>query len=376
MLKKYSIIRSFINHGVNYPTSLVLNYSWCFGFSLAMFLIIQIATGLILSTYYVSSVELAFDSVEYIMREVEYGWLIRYMHSNGASIFFILMYLHIGKAIFYGSYSRPRQVVWYVGVIIFVLSILTAFTGYILPWGQMSFRAATVITNIATVIPIIGTKIVVWLWGGYTVGSGTLKKFFILHFILPFIILLLVIIHISILHDVGSNNPTMLDTTSSDLVKFSPYFFLKDLIVFLVTLFVFFYFVSFAPNALGHPDNYIKANPMSTPEHIVPEWYFSAFYAILRSVPDKTGGVILMMMSIICLLILPKLNDSVYMVSSFYSERSQQLSSILLFAFLGLSWIGAMPAREPYISFGRSFVFIYFFFFFAVALVHKVNEKF
>ncbi len=282
---------TFLKHP--YPKN--LSYLWGLGSIAGIALLVQILSGLFLAMHYVPNTEKAFDSVEHIMRDVRYGWLIRYIHAVGASMFFVVVYAHIARGLYYGSYKAPREVLWWAGIVIFLLMMATAFMGYVLPWGQMSFWGATVITNLFSAIPVVGKSIVVWLWGGYSVDNPTLNRFFALHFLLPFVLVAIVLIHLVALHKVGSNNPAGVDIKSKkDIIPFHPYFTIKDLVGFIAFFLIFGYFLFFYPNSLGHPDNYIPANPMVTPAHIVPEWYFLPFYAILRAVPDKLGGVLMM----------------------------------------------------------------------------------
>jgi ubiquinol-cytochrome c reductase cytochrome b subunit len=278
------------DHLGQYPTPSNLSYAWEFGFLAAICLIVQIATGIFLAMHYTPHVDYAFISVEHIMRDVDGGFLLRYIHANGASMFFIVVYAHLLRGLYYGSYKKPREVVWIFGVIILLLMIITAFIGYVLPWGQMSFWGATVITSLASAIPLVGNEITVWLWGGFSVDNATLNRFFSLHYLMPFVIAGATIVHIAALHQYGSNNP--LGTYSStDKISFHPYFYVKALQAAVFFIAFFATFVFYDPNLLGHPDNYIPANPMTTPEHIVPEWYFLVVYAILRSIPNKLAGV-------------------------------------------------------------------------------------
>jgi len=307
-IKNY-IISIFTNHLIKYPTPININYAWSFGSLAGICLIIQILTGIFLAMHYTAHIELAFSSVEHIMRDVNNGWLIRYAHANGASMFFIVVYCHIFRGLYFGSYMHPRQLLWCSGVLMFILMMATAFMGYVLPWGQMSFWGATVITSLFTAIPFIGNVIVDWLWGGFTVGNATLNRFFSLHFFLPFVLAGLSIVHLALLHKDGSSNPLGIDS-HVDKISFYPYFFVKDLFAFFYFLFFFCVFIFYFPNALGHPDNYIPADPMQTPPHIVPEWYFLPYYAILRSIPDKLGGVLAMFSSLIVLLFIPFINTS------------------------------------------------------------------
>lgn len=272
-LSRQFIISFLDNHLIHYPTPINLTYAWSFGSSAGICLIIQMLSGIFLAMHYTPHIDLAFSSVEHIMRDVNHGWLIRYIHANGASMFFIVVYCHIFRGLYYGSYMHPRQLLWCTGVLIFILMMATAFMGYVLPWGQMSFWGATVITSLVTALPVIGQTIVDWLWGGFTVNNATLNRFFSIHFFLPFVIAGLTIIHLALLHRDGSNNPLGTDS-GVDKISFYPYFFVKDLHAFFVFVFVFAFFVYFSPNTLGHPDNYIAADPMHTPAHIIPEWYF------------------------------------------------------------------------------------------------------
>ena len=352
---------SFVDsHIINYPTPINLNYMWSFGSTAGMCLLIQIITGIFLAMHYTPHVDLAFNSVEHIMRDVNNGWLLRYLHANGASMFFIVVYSHIFRGLYFGSYMYPRGKLWSSGVIIFLLMMATGFMGYVLPWGQMSFWGATVITNLFSAIPLIGGSIVEWLWGGFSVDNATLNRFFSLHYLMPFVIAGLTIVHLSLLHNNGSNNPLGINT-NVDTVPFYPYFYVKDLFAFLLFIALFSFFVFFYPNALGHADNYIPANPLVTPPHIVPEWYFLPFYAILRSIPDKLGGVVAMVSAILILLLLPIINTS--------EVRSSKFRPIfglaywfLVSDFILLGWIGQKPVESPYIEIGMGATLFYFFF--------------
>ena len=296
---------------LDYPTPKNLNYWWTFGGILPLMLVVQIVTGIVLAMHYTPHVDMAFDSVEHIMRDVNYGWLLRYMHANGASMFFIAVYIHIFRGMYYGSYKAPREVLWIIGVLIYLVMMATAFMGYVLPWGQMSFWGAKVITNLFSAIPFVGESITTWLWGGYAVDNPTLNRFFSLHYLLPFVLAGLVGLHIWALHVPGNNNPTGVSVKSGqDTVPFHPYYTMKDGFAIVVFLIVFALFVFFAPNYLGHAINYEVANPLATPAHIVPEWYFLPFYAILRAIPNKLGGVIAMFGSILILFVLPWLDTS------------------------------------------------------------------
>jgi len=365
---------AFINsHIIDYPTPTNLNYFWSFGSISGLTLVIQIITGIFLAMHYTCHVDYAFSSVEHIMRDVNNGWLIRYIHANGASMFFIVVYCHIFRGLYYGSYMYPREALWMSGVVIFLAMMATAFMGYVLPWGQMSFWGATVITNLFSAIPVVGPSIVEWLWGGFSVDNATLNRFFSLHYLLPFVIVGLVVIHLSLLHKDGSNNPLGINT-NIDSISFYPYYYVKDLFAFFIFLAFFSFFVFFYPNTLGHPDNYIPANSLVTPAHIVPEWYFLPFYAILRSIPDKLGGVIAMFGAIVVLLILPYLNTS-----SIRSTTFRPLFSFfywfLAVDFIILGWIGQKPVESPYVEIGLTATVFYFVFFLFLCPILGILEK-
>ena len=352
------------NHLSEYPTPKNLNYWWTFGGILTFCLITQIVTGIVLGMHYIAHADLAFGSVEHIMRDVNYGWLIRYVHANGASMFFLAVYIHIFRALYYGSYKSPREVIWIIGMLIYFLMMATAFLGYVLPWGQMSFWGATVITNLFSAIPLVGESITNWLWGGYSVDNPTLTRFFSLHYLFPFLILGLVILHIWALHVPGNNNPIGIDIKkpSNDTVPFHPYIVIKDLFALLIFLIIFAFFVFYSPNILGHSDNYIEANPLVTPAHIVPEWYLLPFYAILRSVPDKLLGVIAMFAAIFVLVILPWLDTS-KVRSALFRPIYKQLYWFLVADVLILGYMGAMPAEGAYLLIARiatAYYFIHF----------------
>jgi ubiquinol-cytochrome c reductase cytochrome b subunit len=350
------------NHLIFYPTPKNLSYSWSFGALSGICLILQILTGLFLSMHYVPDIDLAFLSVEHITRDVNYGWFIRYLHANGASMFFFVVFFHIFRNLYFGSYLIPRIFLWFSGILIFFLLMATAFMGYVLPWGQMSFWGATVITNLFSAIPIYGSTIVEWLWGGFSVDQATLNRFYSLHFFLPFIISAVAFLHLGLLHEVGSSDPLSLDSNKHFLhpatIPFFPYFFVKDLFAFFIFLLIFFIFVFFMPNVLGHADNYILANSMVTPAHIVPEWYFLPFYAILRSIPNKLGGVIAMLFAILGWFFLP------LFVPTYKSPKFKLYFSITLWFFLGnfliLGWIGQQPVEMPFIIIGACSTLIYF----------------
>ena len=364
------------NHLSEYPTPKNLNYWWTFGGILTFCLITQIITGLTLAMHYIADSDLAFASVEHIMRDVNYGWLIRYVHANGASMFFLAVYIHIFRALYYGSYKSPREVIWIIGMIIYFLMMATAFMGYVLPWGQMSFWGATVITNLFSAIPFVGEGIVAWLWGGFAVDNPTLTRFYALHYLLPFLILGLVVLHIWALHVPGNNNPIGIDIKkpSKDTVPFHPYIVIKDGFALLMFMIVFAFFVFYSPNILGHADNYIEANPMVTPAHIVPEWYLLPFYAILRSVPDKLFGVIAMFAAIFVLIILPWLDTS-KIRSAVFRPLYKQFYWILVIDVLILGYVGAMPAEGLYLLVARVATAYYFIHFLIVLPVLGHKEK-
>ena len=335
-------IVSYIDHvvGSKYPAPKNLNYFWNFGFIAGFMLMTMILTGIFLAMNYTDHVTMAFDSVEHIMRDVNYGWLIRYMHSNGASFVFIAVYIHIFRGLYYGSYKSPREVLWWIGVIILIVMMATAFMGYVLPWGQMSFWGATVITRLFTAIPVVGDAITTLLWGGFGIDNPTLNRFFSLHYLLPFVILGLVVLHIWALHIPGSNNPLGIDAAPADKIPFHPYYTAKD--AFGVGVFLLFYFgvVFYAPNMLGDPVNYVKANPLVTPNAIVPEWYLLPFYAILRSIPNKLLGVIAMFAALLVLFVLPWLDTS-RVRSATFRPVYRVFFWLLVADMVLLGWVGA-----------------------------------
>ena len=361
-------IFSFLHHEAHeYPTPKNLSYWWNFGSLAGIMLVIMLVTGITLAMHYTPHVDYAFNSVERIMRDVNSGWLIRYIHMNGASFFFIAVYIHIFRGLYYGSYKAPRELLWMLGVVIMLLMMATAFMGYVLPWGQMSFWGATVITNLFSAIPIVGEHIVTWLWGGFSVDNPTLNRFFALHYLLPFVIFAVVVLHIIALHRFGSNNPLGIDVKGpQDTIPFHPYYTIKDAFGLFVFLIPFAFFVFFAPNFMGHPDNYIPANPLVTPAHIVPEWYFLPFYAILRAVPDKLFGVLAMFGAIAVLFILPWLDRSPVRSGSF--RPVFKIFFWLLFVdCIALTWLGGKPAEGWYVTASR-IATVYYFFYFLVAL--------
>ena len=372
-IKQHSLFQLINAHLIEYPTPSNLTLFWNYGFLAAMCLVTQLLSGIALAMHFTPHVDLAFLSVEHIMRDVNGGWLIRYIHANGASMFFITVYVHIARGLYYGSYMQPRGLVWSLGVIILILMMATAFMGYVLVWGQMSFWAATVITNFFTAFPIIGDKIVTLLWGGFSVDNATLNRFFSLHYLLPFLISGVVIVHMAAVHNDGSNNPLGI-SSHADKIAFFPYFFIKDTLGLVGGLIFFSFFIYYSPNSLGHPDNYVPANPMSTPEHIVPEWYFLFAYAILRSIPNKLMGVLALFASLLVLLVLPVINTSAVR-SSLYRPLYQKFFWFLVADFFLLSYLGQAPAESPYIEVGQVATIYYFSFFMVFVPVLGRLEK-
>ncbi len=369
------IMRLVHDNITDYPTPKNINYWWTFGGILTFCLVTQIVTGIILAMHYTPHVDHAFNSVEHIMRNVNYGWLIRYIHSNGASMFFLAVYIHIFRGMYYGSYKAPREVLWILGVIIYLLMIAAAFLGYMLPWGQMSLWGATVITNLFGAIPVVGDSLAIWLWGGFSVDNPTLNRFFSLHYLLPFLIFGVVILHIWALHVPGNNNPIGISVKSKqDTVPFHPYITVKDAFSLSIFLILFSYFIFFAPNVLGHADNYIPANPLVTPAHIVPEWYMLPFYAILRAVPDKLGGVILMFSAIFILFLLPWLDTS-KVRSARYRPLFRQFFALFIIDCLLLGYLGAMPAEGIYVVLARVGTVYYFAHFLIILPLLGIVEK-
>ena len=368
----FSVLREAL---VDHPTPRNLNYWWNFGSLAGITLVIMIVSGLLLSMHYVAHVDLAFDSVEHIMRDVNYGWLLRYIHSVGASMFFLIVYIHISRGLYYGSYKSPREVLWWLGIIIFFLMIITAFLGYTLPWGQMSFWGATVITNLFSAIPLIGDNIVTWLWGGFSIDNPTLNRFYSLHFLIPFIIVGVVFLHIVALHKFGSNNPTGIDLTfKQEKIPFHPYYTVKDFFGYGVFFIIFGIFVFFLPNLLGHPENYIPADPFVTPEHIIPEWYFLPFYAILRAIPFKLLGVLAMLGSILILFVLPWL-DTCKVRSCRFRPIYKQFYWIFIFNFIVLGWVGSKVPEGHYLIISRICTAYYFTHFLIILPVLGMFEK-
>jgi len=378
MDERLPLMRMMHGQFVDFPTPRNLNYLWTFGGILTFCLAVQIITGIVLAMHYVPNEALAFNSIEHIRRNVNYGWLMRNVHAVGASMFFIAVYVHIARGLYYGSYKGPREVLWILGVIIYLLMMATGFLGYTLPWGQMSFWGVTVITNLFSsldaIIPGLGTKIVTWLWGGYSVTGVTLNRFFSLHYLLPFVIAGVVALHIWALHIVGQNNPTGIEIKSkSDAVPMAPYAIMKDVFALFVFMMLFAWFVFFAPDYLGHADNYIPANPLVTPPHIVPEWYFLPFYAILRAVPDKLGGVVLMFGSILILLFIPWLDTS-RVRSARYRPVFKWLLVLFFLSVIALGYLGAKPPEGIYVIMARIFTIYYFLFFIVLMPIVGVLE--
>jgi ubiquinol-cytochrome c reductase cytochrome b subunit len=369
------IFRMFKYEYLDFQVPKNLSYLWSLGGILMICLIFLIVTGLVLGMHYKPSSSEAFESVEKIMRDVNFGWLIRYMHMNFASFFFIAVYIHIFRGLYYGSYKEPRQLMWLIGIVIFFLMMATAFLGYTLPWGQMSYWGATVITNLFSAVPFIGESIVTWLWGDYAVGDATLNRFYVLHWLIAFGILGIVIFHVIALHIVGSNNPSGIEPKDTrDTVSFAPFTTSKDLFAMLIFLFAFVIITMYAPNYLGHPDNYIPADPLVTPAHIVPEWYFLPFYAILRSIPDKLMGVIAMVSSIAILGLLPWLDLS-KIRSSVFRPIWKQFVFLFVLDFFILMYVGGMPAEGIYLLIGRVGTAYWFLFFLIIAPLVSLIEK-
>nr|AAY23207.1 cytochrome b [Dipodomys nelsoni] len=357
IMRKTHPLMKMINHAfIDLPTPSNISGWWNFGSLLGLCLIIQITSGLFLAMHYTPDTLTAFSSVTHICRDVNYGWLIRYIHANGASLFFICLYLHIGRGIYYGSYSYMET--WNIGIILLFLTMATAFMGYVLPWGQMSFWGATVITNLLSAIPYIGTDLVEWIWGGFSVDKATLNRFFAFHFILPFIIAAMAMVHLLFLHETGSNNPLGIPS-NCDKIPFHPYYTTKDFLGIVLLLAFFFTLVLFFPDLLGDPDNYSPANPLNTPPHIKPEWYFLFAYAILRSIPNKLGGVIALILSILILALLPHIQTASQR-SLMFRPISQFLFWLLVSDVLVLTWIGGQPVEPPFIIIGQIASLSYF----------------
>nr|YP_010373927.1 cytochrome b [Coomaniella dentata]UPI13508.1 cytochrome b [Coomaniella dentata] len=361
----FKIINSSL---IDLPSPSNISSWWNFGSLLGLCLSIQIVTGIFLAMHYTADISTAFSSVIHICRDVNYGWMIRTLHANGASFFFICLYLHIGRGLYYSSYNL--HMTWSIGVLIFFITMGTAFLGYVLPWGQMSFWGATVITNLLSAVPYLGIDLVQWLWGGFAVDKATLTRFFTLHFLLPFVVLAFVIIHLLFLHQTGSNNPLGLNS-NIDKIPFHPFFSFKDLLGFLIMSFSLTLLILISPNLLGDPDNFTPANPLETPVHIQPEWYFLFAYAILRSIPNKLGGVIALVMSIAILFIMPFSNKKKIQSLQFYPINKILFWSFVTMVFL-LTWIGARPVEDPYIMIGQILTIVYFMYFIINPMMFKI----
>lgn len=370
-IRKISPVTTIINNSlIDLPSPRNISTWWNFGSLLGLCLMCQIATGLFLAIHYSANIDIAFNRVIHICRDVNYGWILRTIHANGGSFFFICIYAHIGRGIYYGSFTLTHT--WIVGVIILFIVIATAFLGYVLPWGQISFWGATVITNLVSAIPYLGTSIVQWLWGGFAVDNATLIRFFALHFLIPFIITALVIIHLLFLHQTGSNNPIGLNR-NIDKIPFHPYYSFKDLIGFIIIIAILIILTLYNPYILGDPENFSPANPLVTPIHIQPEWYFLFAYAILRSIPNKLGGVIALVISIAILLILPFSEKKIIQRTQFYPINKILFWIIVRIVTL-LTWIGARPVEDPYIITGQILTVLYFIYFIVNPIISKTWE--
>nr|UPL65764.1 cytochrome b [Physomerus sp.] len=371
MRKTHPLLKIINSSLIDLPSPSNISLWWNFGSLLGLCLMMQIITGLFLAMHYTANVEMAFNSVVHICRDVNNGWLLRNTHANGASLFFICLYLHIGRGMYYGSYKLVMT--WNVGIILLFMIMATAFLGYVLPWGQMSLWGATVITNLLSAIPYLGNDIVKWLWGGYSVNNATLTRFFTLHFLLPFIIAAMVMLHLLFLHQTGSNNPLGFNS-NYDKIPFHPYFSMKDIMGMMITLTMFIMLILLEPRMLGDPENFIPANPMVTPVHIQPEWYFLFAYAILRSIPNKLGGVMAMIMSIAIIIILPVTNKNKFQGITFYPMNKMLFWTFVVIMML-LTWIGARPAEEPFIETGQMLTVLYFLYFIINPMTMNLWDK-
>jgi quinol-cytochrome oxidoreductase complex cytochrome b subunit len=366
-------MQSIANHVLLYPTPVNFSYAYSFGSLVGIFFAIQILTGIFLAMHYTAHTSQAFASVVHIMTDVRNGYLLRYMHANGASMVFILLYIHIGRGLYYRSYIYNRRHLWWSGIVIFLLMIITAFIGYVLPWGQMSFWGATVITSLVTAVPFVGESIAYWIWGGFSVSNATLVRFFSIHYLLPFVLTGIILVHLILLHTVTSTNPTQI--SSPDKMSFHPYFTFKDIFALTATFVFFFILIQFYPNILGHSDNFIPANPLVTPPHIVPEWYFTPFYAILRSCPNKLGGVIFMLGAILILFLIPFYKIPVNSVVPPLSVLHKVFFWIFVAVFFILLFLGGKPATAPYVVASQFFTFAYFAYFLFFVPIIPISER-
>ncbi|MGB7597838.1 MAG: cytochrome b N-terminal domain-containing protein [Gallionella sp.] len=369
-------LSNFVKHDLTeYPTPRNLSYWWNFGFLAGFVLVLQVATGIFLAMHYKADSALAFDSIQHIMRDVNYGWLLRFMHATGASAFFVVIYIHMARTLYYGSYRAPRELMWWTGQGLLLLLMATAFMGYLLPWGQMSYWGATVITNLFKVTPYFGEQIVTWLRGDYSVSDATLTRFFALHYLIPFLIIGGVVVHLVALHTVKSSNPSGIDLAAKDNIPFHPYFTSKDFYGLGIFLIVYCIFVFFFPNILMDPANFIPANPMQTPAEIVPEWYFLPFYAILRSVPNMVGGVVAMALSVMVFAFMPYLDRSRIPGGAHYRPWYRAMFYVFVADMLALGYVGAHPVSERTLLIGHVATFIYFALFVFLPFMSKLEEK-
>jgi len=370
---KNPVMQSIANHVLLYPTPVNFSYAYSFGSLVGIFFAIQILTGIFLAMHYTAHTSQAFASVVHIMTDVKNGYLLRYMHANGASMVFILLYIHIGRGLYYRSYIYNRRHLWWSGIVIFLLMMGTAFIGYVLPWGQMSFWGATVITSLVTAVPFVGESIAYWIWGGFSVSNATLVRFFSIHYLLPFVVTGIILLHLILLHTVTSTNPTQI--SSPDKMSFHPYFTFKDIFALTTALVFFLVLIHFYPNVLGHSDNFIPANPLVTPPHIVPEWYFTPFYAILRSCPNKLGGVVFMLSAILILFFIPFYKIPVNSVVPPLSVLHKVGFWIFVAVFFILLFLGGKPATAPYVVASQFFTFAYFAYFLFFVPIIPVCER-